>query len=43
MSVKNPLTVQNYLNIRSPSTIVDVTTKKLDKHSYDNVSDNKNR
>ena len=41
MSVNNPLTIQNYQNIKSPSTIVDVITKTLDKHSYDKFTNNK--
>ena len=32
---ENPLTIQNYLNIKSPSNIVGVATKLLNKHSYD--------
>ena len=41
MSVNNPLTIQNYLNIKSPSTIVDVITKTLHNHSYEKFTNNK--
>ena len=41
MSVKNPLTLQNYLNIKSPSNIAEVATKLLDNHAYDNFTNNK--
>ena len=37
---KNPLTLQNYLNIKSPSNIAEVATKLLDNHSYDNFTKN---
>ena len=35
MSVKDPLTFQNYLNIKTPSNISEVVTKMLNNHSYD--------
>ena len=37
---KNPLTLRNYLNIKSPSNISEVATKLLDNHSYDNFTKN---
>ena len=40
MSVKDPLTLQNYLNIQSPSTISEVVTKMLNNHSYDKFTSN---
>ena len=40
MNVKNPLTIQNYLNIKSPSNIAEVATKMLNNHAYDNFTDN---
>ena len=40
MSVKDPLTLQDFLNIKSPSTISQVFTKLLNDHSYDNFTDN---
>ncbi len=41
MSVKDPLTLQNYLNIKTPSNISEVVTKMLNNHSYDNFTNNK--
>ena len=38
---ENPLTIQNCLNIKSPSSIVDVATKLLNKHNYDKFTDSK--
>ena len=38
---ENPLNIQSYLNIKSPSNIVDVATKLLDIHRYDNLTDHK--
>ena len=38
---KNPLIVQNYLNIKSPSNIVDVVHKLLNNHTYDKFTDHK--
>ena len=34
MSLKHPMTIQTYLNIKSPSHIVDVVNKALDNHGY---------
>ena len=39
MSVKDPLTLQNYLKIKSPSSISQVVTKLLTNHSYDKFTD----
>ena len=41
MSVKNPITIQNVLNLKSPSNMVDVVNQALDMHSYDKFTDNK--
>ena len=41
MSVKDPLTLQNYLNIKTLSNISEVVTKMLNNHSYDNFTNNK--
>ena len=35
MSVKNPRTIQAYLNIKNLINMVDVVTKALDNHGYD--------
>ena len=40
MSVKDPLTLQTYLHIKTPSTISQVVTNMFNKHSYDNFTDN---
>ena len=40
MSVKDPITLQNYLNIKSPSNIAEVVTKALNNHSYINFDKN---
>ena len=40
MPVKDPLTLQNYLNIKSPSTISQVVTKLFNNHSYEKFTDN---
>ena len=34
MNVQNPMTIQKYMNIQTPSTIADAATKLLDNHSY---------
>ncbi len=41
MTVKNHMTIQNYLNIKSPSNMVDVIIKNLDNHGYDKFIKNK--
>ena len=40
MSVKDPMTLQNYLNITSPAKIAEVVAKALNNHSYDNFTGN---
>ncbi len=40
MSVKDPLTLQNYLNIKTPSNISEDAGKLLNNHSYDNFTKN---
>ena len=35
MSVKDPMMLQNYINIKSPSNIAEMVTKALNNHSYD--------
>ena len=40
MSVKDPITVQKYLNIYTPANIAQTVTKALSNHSYDNFDDN---
>ena len=41
MTVKNHMTIQNYLNIKSPSNMVDVIIKNLDNHGYGKFMKNK--
>ena len=40
MSTKDPLTLQNYLNIKTPSNIEQVGTKMFKNHSYAMFTDN---
>ena len=40
MSVKDPLTLQYYLNSKTPSNIAQVVAKLLNKHSYAKFTDN---
>ena len=41
MYVNNPLTIQNFPNIKSPSNMVDVVNKVLDNHSYGKFTNTK--
>ena len=43
MSVENPMTTQNNLNIKTPSNIADMAAKALANHSYDNLDKQPNR
>ena len=38
MNVKNPMTMQNYLNIQNPWNIAEMVSKVLDNHSYGNFN-----
>ena len=38
MTVKNPTTLQKYLNIKTPATMSEMVGTTLDNHSYDNFN-----